>query len=103
MDTLDQACARLEAAVERLAQAVEAGPRSRLRTRIASLEGELAAATSERDALRKDVARLGSERDRLNAMVSETQERYAAAKVVGDAVATRLTQTIAEVRTLMGG
>ena len=103
MDTLDQACARLEAAVERLAQAVEAGPRSRLRTRIASLEGELAAALSERDALRKDVARLDGERDRLHAMVSETQERYAAAKVVGDAVATRLTQTIAEVRSLMGG
>ena len=71
--------------------------------RIASLEGELAAALSERDALRKDVARLDGERDRLHAMVSETQERYAAAKVVGDAVATRLTQTIAEVRSLMGG
>jgi chromosome segregation ATPase len=103
MDTLEQACARLEAAVERLGQAVEAGPRSRLRARIATVEGELAATTSERQKLREELGRLGAERDRLNALVSETQKRYAAAKVVSDAVATRLNQAIADVRSLVGG
>jgi chromosome segregation ATPase len=103
MDTLEQACARLEAAVERLGQAVEAGPRSRLRARIAALEGELAATASERQSLREELGRLGAERDRLNTLVSETQKRYAAAKVVSDAVAARLNQAIADVRSLVSG
>ncbi len=102
MDTLDKACARLEAAVDRLGQVSEAGPRARLRARIAALERELAALADERAALREEFARLSTERDRLSLVVSDTQERYAAAKVVSDAVAHRLTQAIADVRSLIG-
>jgi len=36
-------------------------------------------------------------------MISETQERYAAARVVGDAVARRLSQAITDMRALVGG
>ncbi len=102
MDTLDEACARLEAAVDRLAQVVETGPRARLRVRIAALESELRALADEHAAAREELARFTMERDRLTALVSDSQERYAAAKVVSDAVANRLTQTIADVRSMIG-
>ena len=102
MDTLDKACARLEAAVDRLAQVAEAGPRARLRERVAALENELGTLADDRAALHEELARLSTERDRLSTVVSDTQERYAAAKVVSDAVANRLTQAIADVRSLIG-
>lgn len=102
MDTLDTVCERLAAAVDRLGHAVEAGPRARLRARMAALEGELGTLADERAALQEDLTRLTMERDRLAALVSDTQERYASAKVVSDAVANRLTQAIVDVRSLIG-
>ena len=102
MAGLEQACARLEAAAERLLQSIEAGPRARLRARLATLEAELESLRSEHAEMRDAVERLTVERDRLNYLVSETQERYAAARVVGDAVANRLNQAIADMRALVG-
>jgi len=102
MAGLEQACARLEAAAERLLQSIESGPRGRLRARLTALEKELESLRHEHGEMRSTVERLTAERDRLNGLVSETQERYAAARVVGDAVASRLDQAIADMRALVG-
>lgn len=103
MAGLEQACARLEASAERLLQAIESGSRGQLQTRVDGLEAELKTFRAENAELRATVERLAMERDRLNSLVSETQERYAAARVVGDAVASRLNQAIADMRAIVGG
>lgn len=103
MAWLEQACARLEASVERLAQSIEAGPRGQMLDRVQALESELETLRVEHAELSAAVERLTAERDRLTSMISETQERYAAARVVGDAVARRLSQAITDMRALVGG
>lgn len=87
MDSIDQARARLEQALDRLeAAAGRAGG---------------ASADGGDPALQDELAAVKADRDRLSAALAEVQQKYADLRAVSEAISARLDSTIGRVRKLM--
>ena len=89
MGKLEEASARLQAAVERLDK-VLSGSSDSMAAQVSSLSSALETTENERDSLKSDLAGLRTEHDKLHKALREAQENYAAMQVVNEAVAGRI-------------